>query len=124
MVNSPFLGREPVAVASELIGREDVLAWIASRLGQRRPENINLVGEPKIGKTSVLQHVVGQALPTARPTLIVWLDLMTLPLVNSDTFWPFLLAELKTAVAAADIPLPVLDADAGKSLAAAHCRPV
>ncbi len=113
MVTDTFFSREPVTVASDFVGRKEAIEWVAAKLGARHPQNINIVGEPKIGKSSLLRYIVNQrvgAVPLVK-MVYVWLDLLTLPVCDSEQFWPFLLRQLQTAVSQANISLPELDGD-------------
>jgi hypothetical protein len=108
MVTDTFFSREPVTVASDFVGRKEAVRQVGAWLGARQPQNINIVGEPKIGKSSLLRYIVNQqigAVPQVQ-MVYVWLDLLTLPVCDSEHFWPFLLWQLQTAVSQANISLP------------------
>lgn len=113
MVTDTFFSREPVTVASDFVGRKEAIRQVGAWLGARQPQNINIVGEPKIGKSSLLRYIVSQrigAVPQVE-TVYVWLDLLTLPLCDSAHFWPFLLQQVQTAVSQANLSLPEVDED-------------
>lgn len=50
---NPFTSRKAVSTSSDFFGRHDEMITILERVG----ENINLYGEPRIGKTSILQYL-------------------------------------------------------------------
>ncbi|GAB4280759.1 MAG: hypothetical protein Kow0080_33930 [Candidatus Promineifilaceae bacterium] len=113
MVTDTFFSREPVIVASDFVGRKEAIAWVTAKLGARSPQNVNIIGEPKIGKSSLLRYIVSRqvgAVPQVQ-TVYVWLDLLTLPVCDSAHFWPFLLKQLQTAVSQASLTLPKADED-------------
>jgi hypothetical protein len=67
-------------VSPELFyGREDILKTIANRVGGRTAQSISIVGERRIGKSSLLNYFSSNAemlLPPGIPFIIIYLDLM------------------------------------------------
>jgi hypothetical protein len=62
----------------KFVGRANALELIRSRFGGRTLQNLSMVGDRRIGKSSLLTYVCAQAAelwPTATPT-VVYLDLM------------------------------------------------
>jgi len=68
------------AVAPDLFyGRADVLKTIANRVGGRTAQSISIVGERRIGKSSLLNYLKNnaeQVLPSDISFIIIYLDLM------------------------------------------------
>jgi serine/threonine protein kinase len=54
---NPFLNRVMISDPSEFFGRERDIRRIYSRLDAPRPQSISVVGERRIGKSSLLYHV-------------------------------------------------------------------
>ncbi len=96
MVKSAFLSREPVMRSAEFIGREVEIEWLADKLSRQTPQNCNLVGEPRIGKTSLLYHVYQQkiGLPPGEIALYVWVRLAELTTYDSLSFWRLMAQKL------------------------------
>ena len=80
-MNDTFSSRNPVWNEAGFFGRSDELAWVIGKL-RHRPENCNVVGEPRIGKSSFLYRLVQQWDGVA-----VWLRLVELPEHDSAAFW-------------------------------------
>lgn len=101
-----FLSREPVLDPDAFIGRAQEIAWAAAKLGGLRPQNCNIIGEPRSGKTSLLHHLYQQKVGLARqtPGLYVFVRLAALPEHNSATFWTALLTELRREMVQAGLP--------------------
>jgi DNA-binding response OmpR family regulator len=96
-----FLSREPVFDPAVFVGRAQDVAWAAAKLGGLRPQNCNLIGEPRSGKTSLLHHLYWQrvGLPGQMAGLYVFVRLANLPEHTSATFWSGLLLELRREMA-------------------------
>lgn len=72
--SSPFVVGRPLRPDEPIFGREDAFDFIHASL--KRYESVNLVGERRIGKTSVLHHLLGN--PVRQPDadrLLVEVDL-------------------------------------------------
>ena len=92
-----FLGREPV---SELKGRTAEVRWISDKLSSNMPQNCNIVGEPRIGKSSLLQHVYHEqlGLPVGLNGVYVMLRLVELSDYSPRSFWRFVYKRVVTAL--------------------------
>lgn len=55
---SPYNYQRPVLEISEFFGRENIISKIYSRIGATRPQSVSIVGDYKIGKTSLLSYLV------------------------------------------------------------------
>lgn len=106
-MDAEFLSREPVLDPAAFIGRAQEIAWAAAKLGGLRPQNCNLIGEPRSGKTSLLHYLYRQRVGLAAEGrgLYVFVRLAALPEHNSATFWSVLLDELRREMAGAKLPL-------------------
>jgi DNA-binding response OmpR family regulator len=96
MVKTDFLSREPALKQAEFVGRANELGWLADKLGRQTPQNCNLIGEPRSGKTSLLYQVYERqiGLPPGENGLYVWLRLAELPQHDSLSFWRLLAKKL------------------------------
>jgi hypothetical protein len=96
MVKTDFLSREPVLKHSGFVGRDIEMGWLADKLGSLTPQNCNLIGEPRSGKTSLLYQVHEQqiGLPPGEKGLYVWVRLAELYKHDSLSFWRLLAKKL------------------------------
>ncbi len=121
---SGYLSREPVLQVAGFVGRQVELAWLADMLGRPSPQNCNLVGEPRIGKSSLLMQTAARRLgiPPGEVGLHVGLRLAELPDYRAVTFWREMLLRLAQAQqtaglnAAVETALPAASADDARSL--------
>ncbi|MBE2221105.1 MAG: winged helix-turn-helix transcriptional regulator [Anaerolineae bacterium] len=97
---SELLSREPVLDEKAFWGRQHDVRWLADKLGGYTPQNCNLIGEPRIGKTSLLYHVYQQkiGLPVHMVGLYVWVRLVELAAQDSNEFWRLMLTQLHVAM--------------------------
>lgn len=56
---SPFVPGQPLAAQQRLFGRDEILQLSAGQVRSLQFGSVNLVGERRIGKTSVLNHLFG-----------------------------------------------------------------
>ena len=56
-MQNPYDYKGPVTDRNIFFGRTALLAKIYSRIGADRPQSISVVGEPKIGKSSLLWYM-------------------------------------------------------------------
>jgi hypothetical protein len=100
---SAYLSREAVLQVEGFVGREAELAWLGDMLARPSPQNCNIIGEPRIGKTSFLYQVMARRLGL-RPEqkgLHIWLRLAELPDHRACSFWREMLLRLGQAQRAA-----------------------
>ena len=110
-----LFSREPAYEEAEFVGRTAILRWIETRLSSTSPQNINLVGEPRIGRTSTLYQVYTRHLglrPSTRG-LYVWTPATELPVRTSQTFWQEMLSRLER-----ELPTDLADPTAEPTAAA------
>ena len=111
MVKTAFLSPEPALKPADFVGRLAEIDWLADKLGRQIPQNCNLVGEPRSGKTSLLHLVYERqiGLPPGENGLYVWLRLVELASPDSLSFWRLLIRRLcKAAVKAELLPETVI----------------
>jgi tetratricopeptide (TPR) repeat protein len=104
---NPYVAGNPVGDTEAFIGRVDVLREVARVLRRPNDNAIVLFGQRRIGKTSILQHLVAQ-LPKEGNYRAVLFDLM------DKAAWPLgrVLGELARTIAnKLDLPVPDLGAD-------------
>lgn len=94
-----FLGREPVWSAEAFVGRKTATSWVADKLGREVPQNCNVIGEPRIGKTSLLYHLYKEkiGLPDQLTGLYVWVRLVELADYQPTSFWRQMVSRLHVA---------------------------
>jgi serine/threonine protein kinase len=76
---NPYLNRVMISNPLEFFGREREITRIYSRLDAPRPQSISVVGDRRIGKSSLLYHIYGaknrkQHMRNYLETLFVYLD--------------------------------------------------
>jgi serine/threonine-protein kinase len=57
MIQNPYTLTDPVSDPRQFWGRELETSRIFSRIGAGRPQSVSLIGEPRIGKTSVIRYL-------------------------------------------------------------------
>ena len=94
---SDFFSRRPAFSNDVFIGRKTILNWIDRRLGGGSPQNINIIGEPRIGKTSTLYHIYAQrlGLPPDAHGVYMLLSPAEFPQPDAISFWRALYQNLK-----------------------------
>jgi serine/threonine protein kinase/AAA+ ATPase superfamily predicted ATPase len=55
--HNPYMNRVMIRNVEEFYGREQEIRKIFSRIGSERPQSVSLVGERRIGKSSVLNYI-------------------------------------------------------------------
>ena len=97
---SSYLSREPILSSEGFIGRDGILQWVTGMLERPSPQNCNIIGEPRIGKTSLLYRIYQQQIGAAAQanqstqSLLVWVRLAELPDYQPMTFWQAMLSRL------------------------------
>ncbi len=80
MTRNPYLNRVAIKEPSQFFGRTREVARIFSRIGAPRPQSISVVGERRIGKSSLLQfinhpQIRARNLDDAESYIFVFIDL-------------------------------------------------
>ncbi len=107
MTDNTFLSREPVWSDAGFSGRSGALAWLTGQLGREIPQNCNIVGEPRIGKTSLLHAAYRRriGLPPGQTSVYAWVRLVEWADRGPAAFWAQLLTRLREAAARAGVTL-------------------
>lgn len=56
-MQNPYNYNSPVQNTGDFFGRSSIISKIYSRIGAERPQSVSLVGDPKIGKSSLLWYL-------------------------------------------------------------------
>ncbi|MEW6755190.1 MAG: adenylate/guanylate cyclase domain-containing protein [Candidatus Latescibacterota bacterium] len=64
---NPYMNRVKITRAEDFYGRRTEISRIVARIGASRPQSVSLVGERRIGKSSLLSHIHN---PQTRRTLL------------------------------------------------------
>ena len=100
---NPYLSRVMIEHPSRFHGRRRELARILSRLGSSRPQSVSIVGERRIGKSSLLNALTWretqeQFLSDPDALTFVYIDFQQLPLIELGDFFDFLIGRIAEAV--------------------------
>ena len=102
MVN-PFTFGNPIRDAQRFIGRQSDLQQIVNRLRANAHESTAVVGERRIGKTSLLKHLEDKAVAAAlglppEEFCLVYMDFQGLADITPDRFWGRVLQKIERAI--------------------------
>ena len=98
-MDNPYVVGRPISSGSESLfsGRRDLFAWMSSALlSDERPQALMLMGQRKMGKTSVLNQLVNGTLGRGlremaqRPLFPIYIDLRDLEIRSTGDFFGFL----------------------------------
>ena len=89
-----YLSRNPVWEHDDFVGRLAEMAWVMDKLERPSPQNCNVAGEPRLGKSSFLYQLYQRW-----TGLAVWLRLVTLPEYDSAALWQAMWTSWQGAVA-------------------------
>lgn len=97
---NPYLNRVMIQDPDQFYGRRREVTRILSRMGSDRPQSVSVVGERRIGKSSLLYHltcpqVQTQHLRNASSLLVVLLDFQQLRIVSLEDFFGLLLTQIR-----------------------------
>ncbi|MFQ3583303.1 MAG: protein kinase [Chloracidobacterium sp.] len=97
---NPYLNRVAIHDPNQFYGRRKEVARIFSRLGAGRPQSIAVVGDRRIGKSSLLNYLCApqvrqQYLPRSEEYVFVFLDLQQRRRMLLDDFLDIWLAEIQ-----------------------------
>jgi DNA-binding response OmpR family regulator len=90
------LSRDPVVRPEGFYGRKPELRWLGDQLGRAYPQNVNIVGEPRSGRTSLLSQVIAWQMGRMPRNEIIYLllQVVTLPERTSLRFWQYFWRQL------------------------------
>ena len=108
MIINPFTYGNPISDARRFVGREAPVEQIFSRLRNVEFESSSLVGERRIGKTSLLYYLADVNVRRAHGLapeqfIFVYVDLALIDATTTPTrLWHYLLRQMLTHLADAD----------------------
>ena len=100
LLDNPYLSRLMIEDATRFFGRERELARVFSRIGSQRPQSVSIVGERRIGKSSLLNALTwpqtrSRFLGQPDAPLFVFIDFQQLPGISLDGFFDLLLKKIQ-----------------------------
>jgi hypothetical protein len=108
---NPYLTRTPIAKPELFFGRRRELDTICAGLGAETPQSFSVVGDRRIGKTSLLLQVLGRhargELAAPVPTVFVRHDFQSRCPASPDEFRAFVLDEAARSLGVAHPPAAV-----------------
>lgn len=109
---NPYLNRVMIQDPSHFYGRRREFSRIFSRIGVERPQSVSVVGERRIGKSSLLYqlslpHVQERFLSDRASLVVVFLDFQQLRNISLQDFFLVLMNQIRRAdpeIVAAEAP--------------------
>lgn len=103
MIENPFTFGNPIREASRFYGREDEIRQIANRLLSSGKESTSIVGERRIGKTSLLMHIADEAVAASLGLVperycLIYIDFQGLVDITPQRFWERVLKKMKRSI--------------------------
>ena len=107
-MENPFTFGNPVRDPRRFFGRKEEVRQVANRLLSSAHESTSIVGERRIGKTSLLKYI---AHPQVAPGLgldperycLIYIDFQGLTDITPQRFWQRVLAKMKRSVCSAEL---------------------
>jgi serine/threonine-protein kinase len=101
-MKNPYLNRVAIRDVSQFYGRRKEIARIFSRIGASRPQSVSIVGERRIGKSSLLNYIYSpeirsQQLDSNSNYIFVFMDLQEKRYNSIESFFSDLLHKLSEA---------------------------
>lgn len=102
-MKNPYLNRVAIRDTSQFYGRRKEIGRIFSRIGSSRPQSVSIVGERRIGKSSLLNYLYApeiraQQLDSNTSYIFVFMDLQQKRYSSIESFFADLLSFLGDAV--------------------------
>jgi predicted Ser/Thr protein kinase len=99
---NPYLNRVMIQDPRHFYGRRRELSRIFSRIGVERPQSVSVVGERRIGKSSLLYQLAlpqvrQRFLPDLRSLVVVFLDFQQLRNISLQDFFQVLMDQIHRA---------------------------
>jgi eukaryotic-like serine/threonine-protein kinase len=112
-MKNPYLNRVAIRDINQFYGRRKEIARIFSRLGASRPQSVSIVGERRIGKSSLLNYIYspvvrGEQLDSVNNYIFIFMDLQQKRYETIEAFFTDFLELIVQAVAE---PLPLRGQD-------------
>ncbi len=97
---NPYLNRVMIPHPSMFFGRNSVVKRITSRICAQRPQSVSIVGERRIGKSSLLNYLRNpqtrlQLMEDAERTICLFIDFQQLRTIDEGQFLQLIYGELK-----------------------------
>ncbi|MBI4852133.1 MAG: protein kinase [Acidobacteria bacterium] len=101
-MKNPYLNRVAIRDVNQFYGRRKEIARIFSRIGSSRPQSVSIVGERRIGKSSLLNYIYAsdirsQQLDISANYIFVFMDLQEKRYSNIESFFADLLYKVSEA---------------------------
>jgi hypothetical protein len=114
MASNPFTFGNPIHDAQRFIGRRSDLQQIVNRLRASAHESTAIVGERRIGKTSLLKHLADQDNAAAlglppEAFCLVYMDFQGLADITPERFWGRVLQKLERTICNPDLVPEIKD---------------
>ncbi len=108
MTTNPFTYGNPIRSPERFFGRTEELRQIVNRLRSSAHESTSIVGERRIGKTSLLKHLddksVAEKLGLSTDEFcIIYMDFQGLTDITPERFWQRILQKMERAICLPDI---------------------
>lgn len=92
MLTNPFVAGKPVFEPGSFAGRREEIRQVVNRVRSSAHESTSLVGERRMGKTSLLRHIAHPQVATnlgldARTYRLIYLDLQGATRITPERFW-------------------------------------
>jgi eukaryotic-like serine/threonine-protein kinase len=97
---NPYLNRVMIQDQQSFFGRRRELSRIFSRIGVERPQSVSVVGERRIGKSSLLYHlslpeVQSTFVPDRSSVIVIFVDFQQLRTITLQDFFGILLSQIR-----------------------------
>lgn len=97
---NPYLNRLMIRDPAHFFGRKRELGYILHRIGAERPQSVSVVGERRMGKSSLLFHLTDrgtqqQFVTGSEPLGVIFLDFQQLRDINLNDFFGLLFPSLQ-----------------------------
>jgi hypothetical protein len=108
MTTNPFTYGNPIRTADRFFGRTEELRQIVNRLRSSAHESTSIVGERRIGKTSLLKHLENKSVAeglglSPDEFCIIYMDFQGLTDITPERFWQRILQKMERAVCLPEI---------------------
>lgn len=106
---NPFEDRRASVNPGTFFGHAALIERLLARALAPQPESCNLFGEPRRGRTSVLNRIAAQGAEIGQPAALwVPVDLNGLPVRRRQAFWRYLQCQIRRALVASGLDEPSL----------------
>jgi len=112
MTSNPFTFGNPIRDPAKFFGRREELRQVVNRLRSSAHESTSIVGERRIGKTSLLKHLensmVAQSLGLPPEQFcMVYMDFQGLTDITPPRFWQRVLQKLERAICKPELAVEI-----------------